>query len=301
MNGRVLISLLMLSLLTACGIPRDQHQELVEQLEQRNAAYAELQQEREQLQKEKADLQQSMQDTEESLRADISTLENRLDALEERRESLQAELDEANATISMFEDETGGLATALKVTKQDIEELRKERARALERLRDYRELAKRLASMVESGQLAVKVRNGKMVIELPNAVLFDPGKTDIKEDGREALVQVADALKTVEDRQFLVAGHTDNVPIQVSGFDSNWELSTERAVEVLQLLQDAGVDPQQLAAAGFGEYEPIASNQTEAGRAQNRRTEIVLMPKIEELPEIPEDLFEQQPQASKSE
>jgi chemotaxis protein MotB len=293
----------MLSLLTACGIPRDQHQELVEQLEQRNAAYAELQQEREQLQKEKADLQQSMQDTEESLRADISTLENRLDALEERRESLQAELDEANATISMFEDETGGLATALKVTKQDIEELRKERARALERLREYRELAKRLASMVESGQLAVKVRNGKMVIELPNAVLFDPGKTDIKEDGREALVQVADALKTVEDRQFLVAGHTDNVPIQVSGFDSNWELSTERAVEVLQLLQDAGVDPQQLAAAGFGEYEPIASNQTEAGRAQNRRTEIVLMPKIEELPEIPEDLFEQQqqPQASKSE
>lgn len=280
----VIMVLLTIPLIASCGIPRKEHDKVLSQLKERNAQYA-------QLQKKKAEAEDAMQ-------AEIDAMDQRLTAMEKQRKSLQAELDGARATVSMYEDETGGLAEALEVTKQDIEDLRKERAAAMRRLREYRELAKRLATMIRSGQLAVKIRNAKMVIELPNAVLFDPGKTEIKENGRAALTSLADVLQTVDGRTFLVTGHTDNVPIKVSGFESNWDLSTARAVRVLRFLQDAGVEPQELAAAGFGEYDPIASNETEKGRAQNRRTEIVLMPKIDELPEIPEDLFEQ-PQAKK--
>jgi chemotaxis protein MotB len=131
-----------------------------------------------------------------------------------------------------------------------------------------------------------------MVIQMSNAILFDPGKTKVKPDGKEALASLSDVLQTVPERTFLVAGHTDNVPIKVSGFESNWDLSVARAMQVLRFLQDAGVAPDKLAAAGFGEYDPIASNDTEEGRALNRRTEIVLMPKINELPDVPKDLFE---------
>lgn len=266
------------ALLASCGVPKKDHEAVVEQLKERTAQY-------EQLAQEKADSEAAMQ-------AEIQTLEERLAALEAREDSLQTRLDEANATISMYESKTGGLQKALRVTMEDIEALRKQRAAALKRLREYRDLAKRLASVVESGQLAVKVRNNKMVLEMPNAVLFDSGKTEVKPAGQEALKQVAEALKTVDEREFLVGGHTDNVPIKVSGFESNWELSTARAVEVLNLLETAGVEPQRLAAAGFGEFDPVAPNETEEQRAQNRRTEIILMPKIDELPELPDDLFD---------
>ena len=86
--------------------------------------------------------------------------------------------------------------------------------------------------MIDAGQLKVVIRDGRMLIALPNDVLFDSGKTDIKPDGQAALAKVAQVLATIADRNFLVAGHTDDVPIHTARFPSNWELSTARAVEV---------------------------------------------------------------------
>ena len=93
-------------------------------------------------------------------------------------------------------------------------------------------LVEKLRSMIDAGQLKVAIRNGRMIIVLPNDVLFDSGKVDLKPAGKEALTQVANVLAGIGDRRFLVAGHTDNVPIKTSRFPSNWELSTARAVEV---------------------------------------------------------------------
>lgn len=265
-------------LLVGCGVPKKDHEALQSELEKTKV--------------ELADTQQAKAEAEEAFKADIAKLEKRIADLEGQIATLQSDLDEANAELSMYESKTGGLQDALKATKADLDELKRQRAEAQQRLRKYRELAKRLASMVESGQLSVKVRNGKMVIELANNILFDPGKTELKDDGQGALTQLAGVLQTIKDRSFLVTGHTDNVPISSSQFKSNWELSTARAVNVVQYLQDAGVNPKVLAAAGYGEYDPVASNETDEGKALNRRIEIILMPNLDELPALPKNLFE---------
>jgi chemotaxis protein MotB len=123
-----------------------------------------------------------------------------------------------------------------------------------------------------------------MLIQLPNDVLFDSGKTNIKPDGQAALAKVAQVLSSITDRKYVVAGDTDNVPIHSARFPSNWELSTARAVEVTKFLVQKGMKPEVLAAAGYGEWDPVAPNDTPEHRAQNRRIEIVLQPNLSDLP-----------------
>ena len=141
--------------------------------------------------------------------------------------------------------------------------------------------------MIDAGQLKVTLRNGHMVLQMANDVLFDSGKTDIKGSGQDALRQVATVLKTISDRHFQVAGDTDNVPIQTALFPSNWELSTRRAVEVVHFLVTQGMRPQLLSA---GEFDPISPNDSADGRAKNRRIEITLEPNINELVALPAGL-----------
>jgi chemotaxis protein MotB len=131
-------------------------------------------------------------------------------------------------------------------------------------------------------------RNGRLVLQLPNDVLFDSGQTGLKPAGKGAVMQVAHVLATVPGRSFQVAGHTDNVPIDSARFPSNWELATARAVEVVKLFVSQGVDPKALSAAGYGEFDPMASNDAPDGRAKNRRIEITLQPNLDELATAPE-------------
>jgi chemotaxis protein MotB len=266
-----LAPLLLVVLVAGCGVPKKDHEAVLKQLEDTQA--------------ELAGTQKAKADSEEALNGKISELDNQIAELTSTRDGLQAQLDEANASLSMYESKTGGLEKALKATKEDLNELKKQRAAAEARLRKYRQLAAKLANMVQSGKLKVKVRNGKMVIEL------DAGKTELKDDGQAALTELASVLQTIKDRAFLVTGHTDNVPTKASKFKSNWQLSTARAVTVVQYLQGGGVKPDRLAAAGYGEYDPVASNDSDEGKALNRRIEIVLMPNIDELPALPDDLF----------
>lgn len=279
MNGnatKISIVVMLVFLISGCGIPKEEHQAVLKDLENTKMELAET--------------RQSKKESEEKLEAEIADLEQRIADLEETKVSLEEQLDEAKGTISMYESETGGLEEALEATKSELQELRKQRQATEKRLERYRSIAKKLASMVESGKLAVKIRDGKMVIELSNNILFDSGSTKIKDDGQEALKQLGSVLQEIEKRDFLIAGHTDNVPINSSRFDSNWELSTARAVEVVRFMQENGVDPDHLAAAGYGEHDPIADNEAEEGRALNRRIEIIVMPNLEELPNIPKDV-----------
>jgi chemotaxis protein MotB len=96
---------------------------------------------------------------------------------------------------------------------------------------------------------------------------------------------VAKILANV-DRRFLVVGHTDNVPIKTAAFASNWELSTARAVEVVQILIKEGMNPKSLSAAGYSEFDPVAANDTPDHKALNRRIEIVLQPNLSDLPPL---------------
>lgn len=264
--------------LAACGIPEEQHNKVVQDLEN--------------LKLELASTQQAKADSEAELNAKIEELEARISATEAQKTEIEAQLADANANLSMYESKTGGLEKALAATKVELEELRKQKVQQEKRLAEYRKLTEQLANMVKSGKLQVKVRNGNMVIQLANNILFDTGKTEVKKDGQDALTELGSVLQTIANRRFLVAGHTDNVPISSGRFKSNWELSTARAVNVVQYLQDAGVNPGVLAAAGYGEFDPVAANDTDDGKALNRRIEIILMPNLDELPKLPKDLFE---------
>jgi chemotaxis protein MotB len=142
--------------------------------------------------------------------------------------------------------------------------------------------------MIDAGRVSIHVRHGRIVLSLRNDVLFDEGKTDLKPAGKQALADVAQALRTVSSRSFQVAGHTDNLPIKSKEFPSNWELSTARAVVVVKFLSQQGVNPSALSAAGYGEFDPVAANTDAANRTKNRRIEISLVPNIEELISLPE-------------
>jgi chemotaxis protein MotB len=141
-------------------------------------------------------------------------------------------------------------------------------------------------AMIDSGKLRVRVVRGRMVVELAENILFDSGRSDLKKEGQEALTQVAGVLGSIVNRDFQIAGHTDNIPIKSAKFPSNWELSTARAVVVTKFLAEQKVDPARLSAAGYADTQPVAGNEDAEGRKQNRRIEIVLMPNLDELPDL---------------
>ena len=149
---------------------------------------------------------------------------------------LKDRLTQLGQNVDQLSSERGQLAAGLQDAQTRLEELRKQKAAAEARAQVFRTLIDKLRSMIDAGQLKVTIRNGRMLIVLPNDVLFDSGRTDLKPAGKSAVTQVAKALATIGDRRFLVSGHTDNVPIKTSRFPSNWELSTARAVEVARLL-----------------------------------------------------------------
>jgi chemotaxis protein MotB len=221
-------------------------------------------------------------------------------ALSGQRDDLQKRIDSANALVADLKGrlaklgqdveglsgERSQLQGSLASTKAQLAELEKQKAAAEARAATFRTLVEKLRSMVDSGKIKVTIRNGRMLLALPNDVLFDSGKTALKAEGKEAIGKVAQVLATIDDRHFLVGGHTDNVPIKNAKFPSNWELSTARAVEVAKLLIAGGMKPQVLGAAGYADADPVATNDSPEGKAQNRRIEIVLEPNLSDLPNL---------------
>jgi len=222
-----------------------------------------------------------------ALKTENAKLEAQVKDLDKQIADLKAQMDHVKAYGKGKADEAGQLAAGMEDLQKRLNELEKQKKIAEARAAMFRQLAEKLRSMVDAGQIKVTVRNGRMLLVLPNDILFDSGKTELKPEGKDALAKVAKVLATMPaDRHFLVAGHTDNLPIKTKKFQSNWELSTQRAVEVVRLLIDNGMKPSQVGAAGYAEYDPAADNATPDGQKQNRRIEIVVEPNLSELPSL---------------
>lgn len=204
--------------------------------------------------------------------------------------TLKDRLEKLGQNVDNLTKERGQLTQSVADTTARLEELRKQKAASDARAAQFRGIVAKLRSMIDAGQLKVVIRNGRMIIALPNDILFDSGKTEVKPVGKAALTKVAEVLATVGDRDFLVAGHTDDLPIKTAAFPSNWELSTRRAVEVVHYLISQGMKPKVLAAAGYGEFDPAVPNDSKDHRAQNRRIEIVLQPNLSDLPPLDESV-----------
>jgi len=148
-------------------------------------------------------------------------------------------------------------------------------------------LEQKLGKEIDDKQVKLQMQEKGLVITVVGDLLFDSGKAKIRREGYSILNKVADVLKKdVPDLNVGIEGHTDNQPIKHSGWKSNWELSTARALSVLHyLVNDEHVSPGRLSAIGYGEYRPVASNDTVEGRRTNRRVEIVIMPKVTKIKE----------------
>ncbi len=242
--------------LGGCGVPEDQY----------NAKLKELSD-------TQAQLDQSRKDAD-AAKAAADAAQRKLDA---ENKSLKEKLAALGQDIA-------SRTTDLESARKRMEEMAKAQAAAEKRAAQFREMVAKFKSMIDAGKLQVEIRNGLMLVKLPDNILFDPGKTEIKTAGQDAIKQVTQILAGIEGRKFQVTGHTDNVPIKSHHFKSNWELSTARAVEVVKLMISDGMDPKRLSAAGYADELPVADNGTDEGRQKNRRIEIVVVPNIEDLP-----------------
>jgi chemotaxis protein MotB len=200
--------------------------------------------------------------------------------------------------VSRLETERGTLGGELEQAQKRMEELKKAQAQAEARAAQFRKLVTQFKALTDAGKLQVEIRENRMIVRLGDKILFDPGKTDLKPEGKEALTQVTAVLKDLPNRNFQVAGHTDNVPIKSKKFRSNWDLSTARAVEVLNFMVEKGMEAKRVSAAGYADQSPVVPNDTPENMGKNRRIEITLVPNLDDLPPIDEALKEGSPAAA---
>jgi chemotaxis protein MotB len=213
----------------------------------------------------------------------------RLGAIEEELATARSERDKERAARQDAESQLSTLASNLSSTEKELGELRKQHDAAEKRLDAFRKLQERFRKLADTGRLEVGYRHGQMVLKLPAGILFASGRADLSEDGQAALAEVLRILLEFKDRRFIIAGHTDNLPIKSRKFRNNWELSTARAQSVLEFMVDSGFDPRNLGVAGYGPYDPVSTDNTEEGRQLNRRIEIILVPDLSELPTMTGD------------
>lgn len=169
-----------------------------------------------------------------------------------------------------------------------LQKLKLRKQHEIERLKEVkRSLEQRLRKEMQAEDVKLDIREKGLVITVLDRVLFDSGKAKLKPGSYNILDKVARILKAeVPDKKVGIEGHTDNQPIKYSGWKSNWELSTARALNVLHYFEDdKGIDPERLTAIGYGPYRPVASNETPEGRQKNRRVEIVILPEISKIEE----------------
>lgn len=146
------------------------------------------------------------------------------------------------------------------------------------------DVVKKALMAFKSDEISVEMKNGKVYVSMSDKLLFKSGSAAVEEKGLDAIKTLADVLNKNPDIDVLIEGHTDNIPIKTAKYEDNWALSADRALSIVRLLSvEHKVNPKRLEAAGRAEFHPKASNETSEGRAKNRRTEIILSPKLDEL------------------
>ncbi len=226
------------------------------------------------------------------LETDIEALEGKNQLLDARITTLMDYVRDLEEGLEKLGGDKEAMATKYQTTLDEqqklIDEMKRKQAAAQARLDTMKGLLGKFKSLIAGGKLNVRIRDGKLMLELPSAVLFDSGKAEVSEGGLTTLGEVAGVLAQITDREFQVAGHTDNVPNTSGRFKDNWQLSTARSVAVVRAMQEMGVNPKNLSASGYSEYRPMVANDSKDHKKQNRRIEIILMPNLDELPDMSE-------------
>lgn len=230
-----------------CGIPKDQYNAKALEAEELGRKYKDEE-------GKSAALEQKVKD---------------LDAQLLNKEADRKALEQKNIELTALNDELSRSKKKLTEAKEELEKKSSE----------YESLAQSLKGEIETGKIELSELKGRMTVKMKDKILFASGSARINREGQEALAKVADAFRNLRGKIVRVEGHTDDVPTDPKGpFPTNWELSLARAMAVVRSLQDKGVDPTLLSAAGYGQYHPLVANDSTENKSQNRRIEIVLAP-----------------------
>ncbi len=207
----------------------------------------------------------------------IAKLQSDLQAAIIARGALEAE------KSAVLKDKSS-LEASVDEMRHALADLAKRKAEADARISEFRSLLDRFKSLIDAGKLKIKMADGRMVVELASDVLFASGSSNLSRDGKAAVSEVATLLADIPGRKFQIEGHTDNVPMRSDKYPSNWELAAARAITVLKTMLDAGLPPERISAASYGDSKPAKDNETPEGKAANRRIEIVVVPDLSSLP-----------------
>ncbi len=248
-------------------------------------------------QTENKSLTEKLQDA----REDLAGKNARIQALEEQQRGLQQALKNAEAKYDALQQSLDKSLTNASQNNISIEKLVDQINESNQYIRHLVEVKSksdslnmvltnnltRSLSQDELKEVDVQVLKGVVYISLADNMLYKSGSYEINSRASQTLSKIAKIIKDYKDYDVLIEGNTDNVPIKKTNIRNNWDLSTLRASSVVQALQnDYGVDPKRLTAGGRGEYNPIASNDTELGKQRNRRTQIIITPKLDEFMDL---------------
>jgi len=218
-------------------------------------------------------------------------------ALQSDSSSLESRLAEQQRKVAMLEGKVSQMQASNQFTSEQLNQSQEEIARQRKNLEQLQKLINQQKANTEalrqkiaeamkgfsSDQLSVFTKNGRVYVSMQESLLFPSGSATVNQKGKEALGTLAAALNQNPDIKVMVEGHTDTVPI-VRRYEDNWALSVARATAITRILiHDYQVQPERITASGRSQYEPVAGNDTPEGRARNRRTEIILEPKLDEL------------------
>lgn len=254
-------------------------------LKQLQAAYDEAVAERDQLRSDYAATKSNL----DNLKASYEALEKNSSAAitknSQKNRELLAQLEAKEQALASENERLEKLKKALEERSSRIAELENVIATKDAAMTQLKNAISRALTDFEGKGLTVEQRGGKVYVSMENKLLFQSGSWAVGTDGKTAVRSLGNVLAENPDIAVLIEGHTDNVPYSGNGaLTSNWDLSTKRATAIVNILREnTAINPENLTAAGRGEYAPIASNTTEEGKAKNRRIEVILTPKLDEL------------------
>lgn len=233
----------------------------------------------------------SLKENIEGLKGNINDLNQSITDIEKKYNDLSGEkLSEAEQFNLALKQKTGELnekARLLAEREKALNDLRQVIARQDSITKRLNDVLRNALLGFNSDELSVEIKNGKVYVSMSDKLLFKSGSVAVEAKGKEAIKLLADVLGKNQDIDILIEGHTDNVPIKTAVYRDNWDLSVARATSIVRILtEEYKITPTRLTASGKGEFWPRATNDTPEGRASNRRTEIILSPKLDEIMQL---------------
>ena len=220
----------------------------------------------------------------EELKIKLITTQAQRDQLNKDNSALAKSLgEEKNKTTALLSDRSA-LQASVEEMQTALKEQARRQAEVEARIASFKALLDRFRPLIDTGKLKVQIVDGRMVLVLATDILFDKGSAGLSEAGELAIADVAQVLASFPERSFQVEGHTDNDPIATKRYPSNWDLAADRALNVVKAMVKSGLPSTQISGASYGEQKPVANNEEDEGKAQNRRIEIVILPDLSKLP-----------------